>query len=544
MVLKPPHTGLENTVIAKQRISQRLSQFGLAFVFLIAGKLIDRRSSGIRGTLTPMRLRRRDRTARDGKGSRMLLALVLAFDVSVAAATTAHAQAGDSSNLFMTRQTVLSGAPGTIAEATVAVDPRAPQHMAVAADPYLRPTRIEVARTNDGGEHWSAGQEILPPGFTKSYDPQLTFTADGTLLVSGGASTDTRNHCLGSSVVFVAAINAEGIDYRIVAAAPSDGLLDRPTMLSDPPARRVMIAWTASRGPGAECRARPDSSSTQVAKLSPLLGVTGIVTLAPAGRAPFGSALAVDGGGTLGLVVAARTGNNSVITTYESKDGVSWTANPVGHGQPEPDSLPGLGGFVLSMPSIAGLPDGFAVAWTDATEGPMRTRLAIGAQDKWQEVAAPPSDGTRLLPTLAAADGNLMLAQAAVTQHSLRFLAWKRLNDRWLSISDDDIGNGANRDELGELLGLGVGPSGSQIAAAPSEVSGGSALMVRTRPPNPPPPSSPATAAPAHSAAPGHSGASNWRSATIAGACLFAVVAGTTVGAVARSRRRRKRRAV
>lgn len=386
-----------------------------------------------------------------------------------------------------TRNEVLPAPAGAAAEPNVAIDPHNPRRMAVAGNPYLAPTRIQVATSDDAGQHWSAAMNILPPGARKSYDPQLGFAADGSLLVTGGASPDTRPGCQRSSEVFIAALHGTQIDYHVLATASGGGLLDRPTLLVTPAERPVLVAWTASPGPGAECLLRPVSSTTVVARLTPQLGVQSVSPLPRVARAPFGSDLAVSGQGVLGLVVAGRDGADGVaVQVYQSRDGTHWTVSQAGKGRAEPDRLSGLGGAVLSMPSIAGLPHGFVVAWTDTTTGTERTLIARDDGGGWQQTAPPPAAAGRLLPTVAVADGGLVLLQAGLGPTGLSFYTWQQVGSTWFALANDGGGTASDRHEVGEVLGLAVGPDGSRVTAVPVDLPGSSALLVRTQlPPAP-----------------------------------------------------------
>ena len=386
-----------------------------------------------------------------------------------------------------TEQTLLPVPTGAMAEPTVAIDPHNPQRMAVAANPYLEPARILVTVSEDAGLHWSAAMTVVPPGDRKSYDPQLGYAADGSLLVTGGSSPDSRDGCQQAIKIFIAAVHGNQISYRVIARASAGELLDRPTLLATPAReQQLLVAWTASPGPDAECALRPETSTTQVALLTPQLDIATVVRLPRVAQAPFGSALAISGEGVLGLAVAARDDSRGVtVGVYQSTDGTHWQFSRAGSARAEPDRLPGLGGAVLSMPSIAGLRRGFAVAWTDTTEGTERTRLARNDTGNWEQLAPPPAQGARLLPTLAVADQALVLIQAGLSSVGLTFYTWQQLGPVWFSLATDAGGGASKRRELGEALGLAVSAAGSRVTAVPVELPGSSALQVRTRTPPP-----------------------------------------------------------
>jgi len=335
---------------------------------------------------------------------------------------------------------------------------------------------------------------VVPPGDKKSYDPQLGFAADGSLLVTGGASSDTRGGCQRASQIFIAALHGNQFSYHVLATASAGALLDRPTLLAAAAGgQQLLVAWTASPGPGAECSLRPVRSTTQVGLLTPQLDLRTVVTLPRVAQAPFGSALAVSGDGVFGLAVAGRDGSDGVtVGVYQSADATNWRFSRAGTARAEPDELAGLGGAVLSMPSITGLSHGFAVAWTDTTRGTERTRIARNDTGGWEELAAPPAQGARLLPTLAFADQALVLIQAGLSPAGLTFYTWQQHGPSWSSLAVDPGGSAADVQELGELLGLAVSADGSGVTAVPVELAGSSALLVRTQTPPPAATSAPA----------------------------------------------------
>ena len=428
----------------------------------------------------------------------VLSGLVALGPVAAAGATPVPAP------VLSTEHTVLRVPAGAMAEPTVAIDPHNPKRMAVAANPYLEPARIQISVSEDAGQNWSAAMTVVPPGEKKSYDPQLGYAADGSLLVTGGASSDTRGGCQRASKIFVAALHGNQFSYHVLATASAGALLDRPTLLATPAReQQLLVAWTASPGPGAECSLRPVRSTTQVGLLTPQLDLRTVVTLPPVAQAPFGSALAISGDGVLGLAVAGRDGSDGVtVGVYQSVDGTNWQLSRAGSARAEPDELAGLGGAVLSMPSIAGLSHGFAVAWTDTTQGTQRTRIARNDTGGWEELAAPPAQGTRLLPTLAVDDQALVLIQAGLSPAGLTFYTWQQIGSVWSALATDTGGSASDRQELGELLGIAISADGSRVTAVPVEVAGSSALLVRTQTPpapftsRPDPPASPSGPAP------------------------------------------------
>ena len=389
--------------------------------------------------------------------------------------------------VLSTAHAILRVPAGDMAEPTAAIDPHNPKRMAVAVNPYLASTQIQISVSEDSGQHWSSSMTVVPPGEKKSYDPQLGYSADGSVLVTGGSSPDTRGDCQGASKVFIAELHGNQFTYHVLATASAGALLDRPTLLATPAThRQLLVAWTASTGLGAECALRPAASTTQVALLTAQLDLRSLVTLPRVAQAPFGSALAISGEGVLGLAVAGRDGDSGVtVGVYQSADGTHWSFSGAGSARPEPDNLAGLGGPVLSMPGIAGLPHGFAVAWTDTTEGTERTHIARNDTGVWEQVAPPPAQGPRLLPTLAAEGDALVLIQAGLSPAGLTFYTWQQRGPMWSSLATDPGGSASDMQELGESLGLAVSSDGSRATAVPVKLAGSSALLVRTQTPPP-----------------------------------------------------------
>lgn len=423
-----------------------------------------------------------------------LLIATAALVVPAVAARSASSLPQQAQPPFRTTSAVLSAPRGLTAEATVAIDPTDSRRMAVADDPYRDPPRIEFSVTDDGGLHWSPAQQVLPPGAAKSYDPQLGFAADGSLVISGGASPDRTPGCQGSSSVFVAVARGTHLAFHTVATAPPGGLLDRPTLQLDPARARTWVAWTQSSGPGASCRLRPLAATTWVAKLAATFSVAGKVPLPAVALAPFGSAMGLDMAGDLGLAVAARDRTDQlIIVVYTSTRDGPWTAHVVAHARATPDTLPGLGGPVLSMPSLAGLGAGFVVGWTDVVSGTATTRLAVGSASDYLLIRAPTADAAALLPTVATGGGAVLLTEAILSPAGLRFATWRLARQRWVAEGLQPGGAAADQHELGELLGAAVAPDGAFLTAAPVGQAMASAILVSTEREGPPPAFAPAS---------------------------------------------------
>lgn len=403
------------------------------------------------------------------------------------------------------------------AEATAAVDPQHPGHLAVAMDPYRRPqpVRIEIVVSLDGGRTWTAPIVVLPPGTAKSYDPVLSFSRSGALLIGGGASQSGAEYCQPGSRVFLAtlplpaaAADAAPIgvpSYVTTPAQPPGTFVDRPALAYDPSADRAYLSWTASTGSAAECRAVPLRSRTMLAEA----GATGIGeprSFPDPLAAPYGSALAVPAPGALFVVAGERgtDGRQQIVAATTPDGGQSWLGlQVVDIGQVAPLNVPGFSTLSLATPTVAVSGQGrVALAWTQAgPQGQSQARLAVReppgrAPDGWRLVAAPDAAGavSVLTPAVAFHEEDLLLETATLSGSRLGFRVSQGGAGRsWRPVIDLGVGDAGAYEELGEALGLAADGSGVVLAAAPLAGSTSSSLQIATLL-DPPPTSSPSAA--------------------------------------------------
>jgi hypothetical protein len=355
----------------------------------------------------------------------------------------------------------LTAPSGRMAEPALAVDPRDPARIAVAADPYLNPTRIQVTLSSDGGRTWSKPRTVRPPGFARSFDPGLAFTSDGSLLISGGAARSGPPGCLPGSVIFLARLSGGRLAYNRVAGPERGAFLDRPSMAYDGRTGLTALTWTWSRGPKAHCLAEPAESRTVVAWRRG----NGSVEQHPQPRrdpAVFGSSLAITARGQIiAAVTGWRTGRRQDVIMYEIQPGGRTTSTVVRAGR-RPPLLPRRDmPLNLFIPALAIRPDGVrTIGWTEATAGGQRVRIASSTDGReWRTQSGPPADGLPMAPTTAYdQDGALLLVQGVFKRDRVDFTLWRQERGTWSRVRG--LG-GAPTDgwkELGQSLGMVVRP--------------------------------------------------------------------------------------
>ncbi|MEU5991900.1 hypothetical protein ABZ806_23250 [Spirillospora sp. NPDC047418] len=354
-----------------------------------------------------------------------------------------------------------------MAEPALAVDPRDPARIAVAADPYLNPTRIQVTLSSDGGRTWSKPRTVRPPGFARSFDPGLAFAADGSLLISGGAARSGPPGCLPGSVIFLARLSGGQLAYSRVAGPERGAFLDRPSMAYDAGTGLAALSWTWSRGRKAHCRAEPAASRTMVAWRR---GNGGFAQRRLPRRDPavFGSSLAITARGQIIAAVAGwRTGRRQDVIVYEIEPGGRTTSTAVRAGK-RPRLLPRRGmPLNLFIPALAVRPDGVrTIGWTEAAAGGQRVRIASSTDGReWRTQSGPPADGLPMAPTAAYDQhGALLLVQGVFKHDRVDFTLWRQGGGAWSRVRG--LG-GAPTDgwkELGQSLGMVVRPDVWAIA--------------------------------------------------------------------------------
>lgn len=411
---------------------------------------------------------------------------VLALVAMAVAAFDTHADAAEPSSAWQGPALVFP--PAAAAEATAAVDPRRPDHVAVAADPYLTPARVVVASSVTAGRGWSPLIRVMPPGFAKSYDPQLLYAPDGRLLVVAGASKAGTAGCHPGSVVFAAWVDGARVRYRLVARAAGSEFLDRPMALATEAGPTV--TYTVSSGPGASCRATPLRSQIRLRRLDWQLNQHGVEQRVPAASdVAYGSALTGFGAARLAVATLARLPGGATVVSVAvgaaSGRGMRVTAT-LPAGSPAPATLPGLGGVYTSIPTLSGGPGSpLIVLWTRiSATGP---QVRIARSDDGQHFAAvePPSDArapSLLATATTTADHSLVMLLARLRPPGrVAFAPWLRTSaGRWKSLPVLASGDARGYQEIGELLG--VASAGRRVVlAAPVLHSRASEITVTVR---------------------------------------------------------------
>jgi len=370
------------------------------------------------------------------------------------------------------RSVALRAGLGRMAEADIAIDPGDPLHLVAAADPYDDPVRIAIAESADGGKTWGSAQTLVPPGFSKSYDPTVRIEPDGDVVVVGGASQEGEPDCQPGSAIFLARIAGGDVGYEVIQGPKPDTYFDRPRMTQDEQGLRTYVSWTRSKGAGAECLAVPMASTTMLARSGPDGGFWPRRPLPSTGLpAPFGSSLAVDPHGRLYLSVAERAPGEAVrVVLMWSEDEGRTFSNPqvIGENPELPSSVPGLGGFVASVPTVTTGPDGrVAVAWAspsfEGSETRVFERLPDGTVHRLSTRSRP--ERYELFPNVAYDPwGDLWLLTGREAAGPIRFVLRTRTAAGWSRRLELGTGPAAPYAEVGQFLGLAA--EGNTVAAA------------------------------------------------------------------------------
>ncbi len=441
----------------------------------------------------------------------------------------------------------LNAPPGAMAEATIAADAAHPGHLAAAADPYLDPVRIVVVLSDDAGATWSPPITVIPDGYAKSYDPALAFDNDGSVVVVGGASGQGAPHCQPASSIFVATVSGDQIGYDVIRDTRDDAAyVDRPGLaVKASGAVRTFVTWTESRGVAPECRATPLRSTIMLARLDAARKVLDVHALPPGGLgAPFGATMALSANGTLDVAVGDHGNGSGRLVVVTSSDEGATMSPPfvVDEGPDVPLTVPGIGGVVTPVPSIATGGGRVAVAWNK--EGPSGTEAAVfdsGGGDEWHALGSPSPELPEILPTLTYdRTGHLWSLVGRPADGQVNYTLY-RMDDAWGPGVSVGGGPSTGFPEIGEGFGL-VSTGDQVVAAVPIDGPTGSSLSiagVATAGPTDstldPPPSAPRpAAAPNAGRAPPRS-----RGLLVVGVGAVVLSVAAAAAAVTRVRRRR-----
>jgi hypothetical protein len=389
-------------------------------------------------------------------------ALVVAATVLVPGLATATTTPTVASN-------ALVAGPHQAAEAVVALDDRNPQRMAVAADPYLGPVQVRASLTEDAGRTWGPPIPLVPQGFAKSYDPVLAFTNDGPLLVVAGASQLGPPNCQPGSAIFTAHLGQGPPKYQIVRPPSYGTYVDRPFVGYDRRRQRVLVTWTESSGPGAECSGLPVRSQLMLS-VSHADGSFSEPTVIPTATAtaPFGSAIAIDDDGSLVIVTVDRQPRTARLLVVRSVDGGQTFAAPevLAEAAPLPTELPGLGGLVSPTPAVAVHKGRTAIAWSavDATGVHVSVFEALASGPFATLPAVPTEAAAVILPQLSYDRGGRLWRLAGNLRGRELVFDLAGWDGGWSDAGDVGSGPSDRYQEVGEQLGLAV--AGDAIATA------------------------------------------------------------------------------
>lgn len=391
--------------------------------------------------------------------------------------------------------TALKAGPGAMAEPAVAIDPSDPDHFIAAADPYLAPVRIVVRESNDGGETWSEPIDVVPPAFSKSYDPSVAVLTDGRVVVVGGASQEGAAHCQPGSAVFLAELRDGPPRYSLIQQ-PQDGVyVDRPQMIADPRSGAMFVSWTRSAGTGAECLAAPLRSSIMFTRSLSGRTFSPATSLPSTGfPAPFGSSMTVGDDGSVHVATreAGMNGTDRIIVVSSDDGGGSFSSpTTIAETAAFPGSISGLGGFTSGVPVIAAGPRGVAVAWPRVDDGGSRLEVALrptgGAWHRLRPLGT--RAGYEIFPGVSYdGAGRLWLLYARYSAGTMTFILRHRAPRGWSSPRTIAAGPAGGYVEVGQFSALAA--SGERIVAAVPVDGAASRLTVFSKLLDAPPPSS------------------------------------------------------
>ena len=372
---------------------------------------------------------------------------------------------------------------GSMAEVAIAADPSRPTELAVAADPYLPTVRIRVATSHDRGLTWGAPIDLIPPGFSKSYDPTVSYRRDGSVVVVGGASSIGRPNCQAGSAIFAATLTTTGVQYVIVAGPKAETYYDRPSSTIDRRNDRTIVTWTESTGAGAECKGVPARSRLMLSIGSERTFDVAVAVPSSGLRAPFGSSAILDSADVLTVAGAEhQAGHPSRLVVSRSTPQKRDLGAPsiLRHGPPLPPRVVRVGGFNAPVPVTAASPTGeIAVAWL--LRGHTDSTIVIYLRDRqgtWQDVSPPARfvPSPRLAQITFFGKGQLALLAASYQAGSLNYVIASRESE-WTAPLLLASTNAARFEEIGETLGL-VSTDDQLTAVVPlNDATGGTAAV-------------------------------------------------------------------
>ena len=421
--------------------------------------------------------------------------LIAAMLLMVSASSLPSVKANDISG-YELKSTALEAGPSAMAEPAVAINARDRDHVVVAADPYLAPVRIVVRESTDGGATWSGPIDILPPGFSKSYDPSIAVLADGSVVVVGGASQEGAPQCQPGSAVFLAELGDGSPRYSLIEPPREGVYVDRPRMVADPESDTMFVSWTRSVGTGAECLGAPLSSSIMFTRSTGPRTFSPAVAIPSTGfPAPFGSSMTVADDGSVHVATRERGPNGrDRIAVVSSDDGGRSFSKPatIAETAAFPTSIPGLGGFTSGIPVIDAGPTGLAAVWPSINASGSRVEVALKPSgERWRPQRALGSNpGYEVFPTVSYDDsGRLWLLYGRHSGSEITFNLRHRSPTGWSSPRTISRAPASGYLEVGQFLGLSV--SGERVVAAVPLDGPISRLRVFSKRLDPPPSPSP-----------------------------------------------------
>jgi hypothetical protein len=260
-----------------------------------------------------------------------------------------------------------------------------------------------------GSAAWSAAGQLLPAGFSASYDAAVAPGPDGSALVVAGASEPGPAGCLnGGSVVAERVDPASGA--RSAAVVIDDergraGFDDRPAVATGP-GGTVWAAW--SHGPPADCAQLVGAADTiQVA-----LSTDGGATFGPPATLPrmtAGAAFGVSvvplaaGGAYLVWTEVTGSGSLAVVGDHLASPASAGTEQLIATGTalpPQRPLLPGASFYEFTVARAVELAGGqLACVWPEEQAGSEVLALASasGPGAAWSTAIVPPPPGEDLL---------------------------------------------------------------------------------------------------------------------------------------------------